>query len=271
MSDNTTASPGDAAPQHDGPGPGEPRGAWNILHVLTALVAVLVLIAVGFVGAALSRTNSTTNKAKPATISVTGTATVKGTPDTVSFDIGMQNSAASASAALKFNNARVNALEKALMKHGVTKSDMQTSGLNISEETNNNGAVIGFTVEDDLTVTMHDLKKAGGAIGAAATAAGNGVELNSITFSISNDSKLLAQARARAMRNAHTEANDIAVAGGTTLSGIATVVDQENQTTPPPTPYPLGFATAAKSVAVPVQVGSESISVQLSVVYTLAS
>jgi hypothetical protein len=234
-------------------------------------VAVLVLIAVGFIGAAISRSNATTKSAKAATISVTGAATVKGTPDTVSFDIGMQNSAASASAALKFNNARVKALEKTLMKHGVTKQNMQTSGLNISEETNNNGQVTGFTVEDDLTVTMHDLAKAGGAIGAAATAAGNGVELNSISFSISNDSKLLAQARARAMRNAHTEASDIAVAGGTSLSGIATVVDQENQSTPPPLTYATGFAAAEKSVAVPVQAGSESISVQLSVVYTLAS
>jgi uncharacterized protein YggE len=241
--------------------------------VLVTLVAVLVLIAVGFVGAAISHNNNTNGAArtKTPTISVTATATVKGTPDTVSFEIGMQNSNANAKAALAFNDERVAALEKALMKHGVTKKEMQTSGLNITEETNNAGQVIGFTVEDDLTVTMHDLTKAGGAIESAATAAGNGVELNSITFSISNDSKLLAQARAKAMRNAHDEANDIAVAAGTSLSGLASVVDQENQSTPPPTPYGLSFATAAKAASVPVQAGSESISVQLSVVYSLAS
>ncbi|MGD0055853.1 MAG: SIMPL domain-containing protein [Acidimicrobiales bacterium] len=266
MSDNPTSTPEPTPPR-------SPRRGWDSLHVLVTLVAVLVLIAVGFVGAAISHNNNTNGAArtKTPTISVTATATVKGTPDTVSFEIGMQNSNANAKAALAFNDERVAALEKALMKHGVTKKEMQTSGLNITEETNNAGQVIGFTVEDDLTVTMHDLTKAGGAIESAATAAGNGVELNSITFSISNDSKLLAQARAKAMRNAHDEANDIAVAAGTSLSGLASVVDQENQSTPPPTPYGLSFATAAKAASVPVQAGSESISVQLSVVYSLAS
>jgi uncharacterized protein len=270
MSDNTPSTPTEANPPRDHDGARPTRGAWSAVHTLTVLVAVLVVIAVGFVGAALGHKNNV-NNAKAATISVTGSATVMGTPDTVSFEIGMQTQNANAATALDFNNDRVAALEKALEKHGVTKKEMQTSGLNLSENTNNNGQVIGFTVSDTLTVTMHNIAKAGGAIQAAATAGGNGVELDGITFSISNDSKLLAQARAKAMRNARTEANDIAVAGGTRLTGIATVVDQENQSTPPPITFGLNFASAAKAAAVPVQAGSESISVQLSVVYSLAS
>jgi len=75
--------------------------------------------------------------------------------------------------------------------------------------------VTGFTVANYLDVTMHQIKKAGGAIDAAAHAVGNGIQLNGITFSISNESKLLASARAKAMRNAHTEAAQVARGGAT--------------------------------------------------------
>ena len=251
-----------------------PRGSsgrtLNPLNWLIGLVAVLVLIAVGFTGAALKNNNNNTKGASPATISVTGTATVKGTPDTVSFQIGMETVNANAATALSMNNGRVKALEAALMKHGVTKKEMQTSGLDIQANTNNAGQVTGFTVDDDLTVTMHDLAKAGSAIEAAARAGGNGVELNGITFSISNDSKLLAQARANAMRNAHTEASNIAAAGGTGLTGIVKVTDQENQSSVLPSPVTFGAAATAVH-SVPLQAGSESLSVQVSVVYSLAN
>ena len=46
---------------------------------------------------------------------------------------------------------------------------------------------------------------------------GNGIQLSGVTFSISNQSKLLAAARARAMENAHVEAAQVAKGGGTTL------------------------------------------------------
>ncbi|MGA2293602.1 MAG: SIMPL domain-containing protein [Acidimicrobiales bacterium] len=260
MSDNNEATESRAA--RTAPS-GRPFTAMNWL---VALVALIAIIAVGFVGAALKHTA----KASANTISVTGTATVMGTPDTVSFQIGMQTVNVNAAEALKMNNGRVAALEAALLRNGVTKKEMQTSGLNIAANTNNMGVVTGFTVEDDLNITMHDLKKAGSAIEAAAQAGGNGVELNSINFSISNDSKLLAKARANAMRNAHTEASNIATAGGTTLTGIVKIVDQENQSSILPTP--VNFSAAATAVrSVPIQAGSESLSVQVSVVYSLAN
>ena len=257
----------DTGTMESGPSGGSNGRPWSALNWLVGLVAVLVLLAVGFTGAALKHSNKT---AAPATISVTGSATVKGTPDTVNFQIGMETTNADAAAALSLNNGRVTSLEAALMKHGVTKKEMQTSGLDIQENTNNFGTVTGFTVSDTLNVTMHQITKAGAAIEAAAQAGGNGVELNGITFSISNDSKLLSAARAKAMRNAHTEASNIAIAGGTSLTGIVKVVDQENQNSI--LPSPVGFNAAATALkSVPLQAGSESLSVQVSVVYSLAN
>ena len=162
------------------------------------------------------------------------------------------------------------ALESALLANGVTKKNMQTSGLNIYQNTNNAGKVTGFTAEDDLNVTMHQLKRSGAAIDAAAHAVGNGIQLSGITFSISNHSSLLAAARARAIENAHTAAAQLAKGGGTTVGSIVRVVDQEN-TGGSGIVYPFRQLAASAKNAVPIQPGSQSISVQVEVVYSLAS
>jgi uncharacterized protein YggE len=91
-----------------------------------------------------------------------------------------------------------------------------------------------------------------------------------VTFSISNQSKYLASARARAIQNAHTEASQIAKGGGTTVGSIVKVTDQENTgSTGIVHPFAQFASGAAKSV--PVQAGSQSISVQVEVVYSLSS
>ena len=155
---------------------GSTHGSLRATPWIIVLVAVLVVAAVGLVGVALGHSQSTPT----GTIAVTGSGTVQGTPDTVSFQIGVQNVAKSAVQALSANSARVSSLENSLLGHGVTQKDMQTSGLDIYENTKNQGAVTGFTVVDDLSVTMHQISKAGAAIDAAVHAVGNGVQLDGV-------------------------------------------------------------------------------------------
>lgn len=231
------------------------------------IVFAILIAAVAFVGETLGHSRSTS----AATITVTGSGTVTGVPNTMSFQIGVQTTAASAAAALSQNNVKTTALESSLLSNGVTKKDLQTSGLNIYSNTNASGAITGFTASDELNVTTHQLAKAGAAIDAAARAAGNGVQLSGVTFSISNQSKFLARARARAIENARTEARQIAKGGGTSVGSIVKVTDEENTgSTGIVLPY-TEFATAGAARNVPVEAGSQSISVQVEVVYALAS
>jgi len=231
-------------------------------------VFAIIIAAIAFAGVVVGRGN---RNAAAATITVTGSGTVTGTPNTVSFQIGVSTTAASAKAALSENNQKTAALEATLLKDGITKKNLQTSGLNIYDNTNAAGTVISFTAQDNLNVTSHDIAKVGSAIDDAASSVGNGIQLSGITFSISNQSKYLAAARARAIRNAHTEATQIAKGGGTTVVSIVKVVDQEN-TGSTGIVYPFSeFASAATANKVPVQAGSQSINVQVEVVYSLAS
>ncbi len=244
------------------------RGASAALRMTLLIVFAIVIAAVAFVGETLGHSRSPSGAA---TITVTGSGTVTGTPNTVSFQIGVSTTAQTANEALAENNQKTAALEATLLKNGITKKNLQTSGLNIYDNTNSAGTIINFTAEDDLNVTSHDIAKVGSAIDAAAKAVGNGIQLSGITFSISNQSKYLAAARARAIRNAHTEATQIAKGGGTTVVSIVKVIDQEN-TGSTGIVYPFSeFASAAATNKVPVQAGSQSINVHVEVVYSLAS
>jgi uncharacterized protein YggE len=222
-----------------------------------AALALLVVIVIE-----LGVSNSTKG-----TIAVTGTATVTGAPDTAAFSIGVTTTRLNASAALLANNQKMSEIQKALLSSGVTKQNLQTSNLSIYPNTNSNGVVTGFSVTDTLNVTTHQMRKVGQIINAGALAAGQGVNLGGITFSISNDSALLAQARVAAVHNAHLEATDIASAARERVGSIIRIVDQETQPTIVYTPTEFA-AGAAHSV--PVQSGTDSLSIQVSVRYSIS-
>jgi uncharacterized protein YggE len=212
--------------------------------------------------------SKSTNVQPQGQITVTGASTVHGTPDTVTFTIGVTTIAATATAALSENNSQVRALERALEGNGVPASGMQTSSLDISTNTDSSGNVTGFSVDDDLNVTMQQLSDAGSALDAAANSVGNNVNLYGISFSISNTSALLATARAQAMENARTEADQLAAGAGLKLGPIVKVTDEENAE-PTYNYNGINFGAAASSAAVPLEQGTQPITVQVSVVYAL--
>jgi uncharacterized protein len=235
-----------------------------IVHLGTVIVVALLVVVAG-VGVAIGRTA----KSSAGTITVTGSGSVMGTPDTVTVQLGVQTTDPTATAALNDNSARVAKLIAALIHRGVRHKDLQTSGLNLYQNTDSAGYVTGFTVVNSLTVTIHHLSKAGQAIDAAANAVGNGIQLNGVTLSISNDSKLLAAARAKAMHNARTAAVEIAAGGGTHLGRIVRIVDQENSNSYVFPVYGTASGAAVAFKSVPIQGGTQAVAVQVKVVFAL--
>ena len=178
------------------------------------LIAFVAVAALALASVALYFSGPNSSRALTRSLVVNGSGTATSVPDTVIFQLSVNTVRANAGEALKVNNLRVKALMAALEAQKVTKRDIQTSNFNIYQSTNQYGAPTGFTVSDSLQVTMHDIKRAGGAIDAAVAAVGNGVSFNGVSFSQSHQSSVLAQARAKAMRAAHTAAADLASAAG---------------------------------------------------------
>ena len=256
----------EVAPSEPPVGPQRGLGArTSTLIVLTVALTVVLVAAVGLAGAAIGRS---TRGGSPGTITVSATGTVRGKPDTVQFTIGVQTTQPTAPAALEANNQRVKRLEGILGNLKVPPDDQQTSGLNIWQDTTDQGVITGFTVQDSLTVTMHNLTRAGIAIEASAKLAGRGIQFDGISLSISDDSNLLAKARARALSTAHAEAMQDARGSGTSVGSVVRISDQETQAAYAE-PLDFGYANATAGVNVPLRAGTEPITVNVTVVYAL--
>jgi uncharacterized protein len=235
-----------------------------------ALVAVAAIVATGITIGGLALAGAFAG-AGAGTVSVTGTGTVTGTPDTLSLDLAVSTNASSATAALVRNNAEMTRLQRVFEKAGVPLSDLQTSDLSVSPNYGPNNNITGYNTEDDLTVTLHHIGRAGAVIDAAAQSVGNDIQISDLSFSISDTSSLLARARTAAMQQAHIEASDIANGAGVPLGVVEHVTDTEQESTPPPLTFSgLALPSAAKS-SVPVQAGTQQLSVQVQVVYALGS
>lgn len=239
------------------------------LAIVSIVLVITSIITVIFLG---DRTASATSQyssgaSKTATISVTGTGTATGKPDTLTLSIGVSTTAFSAASALNANNVKMQHLQAVLKAAGVPQSQLQTSNLSLNPNYSQDGTVTGYGVQDNLSVVMHNLQSAGAVIDAAAKSVGNSAQIQGISFSISNTSQLMAKARTSAMQDAFTRAKNLANASGLSLGSVVKITDDENAQIPEP---PLYAGTALhKSSAVPVQAGTQAMSVNVRVVYQL--
>jgi uncharacterized protein YggE len=251
---------------------------------------VTAIAVVATVGAAASLAGCGGNSSKPAadaalaaatssgaagttgpTINVAGHGEVDGTPDVMTVTMGVQTGDPSAQAALQRNNERAAALIASFKAHGVADKDIQTVDLNVSPTFDDHFHVTGYSASNTVTAKLRDLAKAGSVIDAAAITAGEDVRLQGVTFSIDNTSSLVAQARADAVKDAVAQAKQLAAAAGVTLGPIRTI-DDTGTNLPQPLYYnSLKAAVGDTSAAVPVQPGSQQLSVDVTVVFDIAS
>jgi uncharacterized protein YggE len=201
------------------------------------------------------------------TITTRGIGKVTGVPDTLTVILGVQTQDPSAKAALDANNQKANALIGTLKGKGVSAKDLQTSGLSIEPTYNEKSTKItGYQVTNTLKATLHNLTGAGVLIDAAANAAGDSIRLQQISFSIGDDTALLAQARSQAVIQAKAQAGQIAKAAGTKLARIRSISDLP--TSGQARVYTdLAMASAARST--PIEVGSQELSVTVDITYDI--
>src|SRR5947207_11543874 len=111
------------------------------------------------------------------TISVTGVGKVNLTPDRASFTAGVQTMAPTVAAATQQNAALVTAILAALRKAGAADKDLRTSTLAISpQQAYQEGRpprIVGYQVQNQVTVTRDDAASIGRFIEAAVNAGAN--------------------------------------------------------------------------------------------------
>jgi uncharacterized protein YggE len=205
-----------------------------------------------------------------ASISVAGHGKITGTPDTATVTMGVETKDPSAQAAMQRNNAEAAALIATLKEKGVAAKDIQTSNLSVSPDWDDKGNIKGYAVSNTVTVTLHDLKSAGAIIDAAAAKAGNDIRLQGVMLSIDDTSDLVAKARADAVKDALTQGQQLAAAGGIKLGAIHTI-DTTGTVQPQPQYFAERYAKMAldTTAAVPIEPGTQELSIDVNVVFDI--
>jgi uncharacterized protein len=201
-------------------------------------------------------------------ITVTGTGTVKGTPDTLTVSLSTTATGSTIDAALADATKAQNAVIGALKRNGVADKDLQTSNFSIQPDYTNKGLPSGYVVTEGVSAKIHGLAKAGATLTAAVQAGGDNVRVDGVYVNIDDTDPLKGDARTAAVADAKQRAEQYAQASGRELGQVQSISEQSSYT---PTPYAYDRTSAtAASAAVPVQAGTQDVSVTVTVVYAFA-
>jgi uncharacterized protein YggE len=235
--------------------------------LLFALATMFVL--------SLSPATAQTQTPPPRTVSITGSAELHVAPDAALVSMGVVVEGATAAAALKDNSTALAKVLDVVRAAGVEAKDMQTHGLSLEPRyerldkpgPNDRPRIIGYSAVNLVSVRVRDLGKIGDLLDKIATAGAN--RIDSISFIVSNQDKLLDDARRQAVTDARQKADLYARAAGFALDKVMSL--SEESALPIPRPMVMARAVAAvPAPPVPVEAGEMTLTVRVHIVWSLA-
>ena len=209
-----------------------------------------------------------------ATVSATGTGRVTVEPDTASIALGVTVFDANLAEAQARATTEMTAIIDAVKAADIADEDIQTSNYSVNvrqdyDENGNPSKVIGYDIANTVNVTVRDLDALGAILDSVVEAGAN--TIYGISFFTWDMTEATAQARAAAVADARAHADQLADAAGVTVGRIVTITEGYSAA-PRPVMYDRSSDMAmasAESAPVPVQVGTQQIEVQVSIVYDL--
>ena len=118
-------------------------------------------------------------------------------------------------------------------------------------------------------MTLRNLGTAGGILSAVVKAGGKAVTIQQLSLDLESDSSLVTQARASAFASAKDKATQYAALANRTLGPVVSVSESNGSTQPQPYASYAAAAPAAGTSSVPVSAGSQNVSVNVTVVFSL--
>jgi uncharacterized protein YggE len=231
------------------------------LRSVIASIALLSLVA-------LPTANAATSTGRYLTVNAEGT--VKVVPDAVKV-MGQVSvvDGTNASALAKANTTSA-AVRKAILANGVSTKDIATTSLTVYPEynyTQDKGSVqIGFRASQSFTVIVKNAANAGVVVDAIAAAGGDNLQLQGVSPFVLDSSKATESARAAAVKNAKAKAASYAKLIGVKLGKVNYLTEGGASYNPPI----YGVAKAAADSATVIDLGSQDVSVSITVQWALS-
>ncbi|KMK67751.1 SIMPL domain-containing protein [Puniceibacterium sp. IMCC21224] len=200
-------------------------------------------------------------------IQVSGEGQVSAAPDMATITLGVSAQADTAAAAMDMTSGATQKILGRLEGFEITGGDVQTMDLSLNPVWNNRATsqdapeITGFSASNQVMVRVRDLPKLGEILGAVLSDGAN--TLNGLNFGLQDPGPLLAQARAKAVKDAMARAGIYADAAGLTLGPVLSISEGG---TAVPRPEMMMSMRAAD---VPVAQGETGISASVSMVFSI--
>jgi uncharacterized protein YggE len=205
------------------------------------------------------------------TVSVSGTGSAEGVPDTLVAALRVHVKGASVQDALTMSSLDAHKVIRVLHSRGVAFSDIKTTDLSLNPHYDMHGNLDGYDSGESLSVRIHPLSKVGQVLSAASTSAGNSVSIDGLSFDISDNTTLLSTARKIAFDNAKAAAAQYAGLGGRKLARVMTIKAVVHNTTPVFAAGLPGTDSLLQKTAAPIPIrpGQKRVSVTVNVIWAL--
>jgi uncharacterized protein len=202
----------------------------------------------------------------PRQVTVIGSGQVQGVPDTLTADVGIEFTAPDVTAAMNQTNDRQQAVINAVTGAGVDRKDISTTDVSLQPQFDNaGGAITGYRASNSIRVKIHPTDSASHVLAVIVGAGGDATRINSVSYSIADDSQLVKDARARAFQDAKNRAEQYAQLSGLKLGKIISISEASGAT--PPLPGPL--RGGAMPSAVPLEPGQQTVGFSVTAVWEL--
>lgn len=225
-------------------------------------------LALGSVSACDDQSGASALRAGPdiRQVTVVGTGQVQGTPDTLTAEVSIDATAPDVTAAMNQSSDRTRAVIDALVNNAkVDRKDISTSSVNLQPQYGADSATItGYHASNSLAVKIRDLGSASQTLALIVTTGGNATRINSVDYSIDDDSQLVKDARARAFEDAKARAEQYAQLSGLDLGNVISISETGGNTSPPVAPMPRDTAAG-----VPLEPGQQTVSFSVTVIFEL--
>ena len=198
-------------------------------------------------------------------VTVTGEATIAVAPDAAIIRIGVTSQDKTAREASDANAKQMSAVLAAIKDTGIAERDIQTSRLSLQPQYDSsksgNARLTGFQANNQVTVKIRDIDKLAIVLDRAIASGAN--EMSGIEFVVSEQSKMLDQARDDAVADARRKADLYAKAAGAKLGSVVSISEEG----PTAQPRPM---QAMRAGAVPIAPGEQTLRAIVTVTYELA-
>jgi uncharacterized protein YggE len=193
-------------------------------------------------------------------VTTTGHGVVTVVPDEASVSAGVHTQAETAAAALAQNAKLMSAVIAALKAAG--GSNLQTQQVSLYPQTNDRNQVSGYVADNSVSAEAK-IAGAGALIDAAVAAGANNV--SGPTLDVSDRDARYRDALGKAVDDARAKAAALAGAGGFGVGPVSSVTEQTAAA-----PAPVYEAVAAgKSVATPIEPGTQDVTADVTVTFRI--